>query len=84
MAPRLPYETLAGNLSSSTTYQQLLENLRLAEEDAKALSSMCKARNATSQSAAWATFATKFHKVQLIVTDLAKSKARTSIGFTNG
>lgn len=81
-ANRLPYETIGGNLSAEDTYKQLTENLQLAIEDAQSLSSMAKARSDTRRAAQWKAFATNFQKVQAIILDLAKAKARTSIGFT--
>jgi len=81
MTNRLPYETIAGNLSSNETFKQLLENLRLAEEDAHSLYSFNRTRN-DPRAAGWKTFAANFHKIQAIVTELAKSKAHSSVGFT--
>ena len=83
MTNRLPYETVGGNLSSDETFKQIIENLRLAAEDAQSLSSMAKARNDLSRSKGWKTFALNFQKVETIITTLAKTKSSSKIGFTN-
>jgi hypothetical protein len=83
MTNRLPYETLAGNLSSEETYKQLVENLRLATENAQSLSSMAKARNDLAKAKIWQGFADNFIKIQSIIILLAKAKAKSSIGFTS-
>lgn len=81
--PRLLYETRAGNLSAEETFAQLLENLRLAEEDARALARLAFGRAATGRGQTWTHFANKFSLIQDVVRVLATSKANpSSVGYT--
>lgn len=79
---RLPYETLAGNLAPSETFKQLIENLRLAEEDARRLAVRCGPDVAKSR--AWTAFANNFNQIQTVLFGLAsgKSQDRTSVGYS--
>jgi hypothetical protein len=81
---RLPYETSAGNLSASDTYAQLLENLRLAEEDCRLLGNMRKSAGDNPNYRRWRQIADNFLKVQKVISVLAEGKTKTSVGFTNG
>ena len=82
MTNRLPYETSGGALSSSATFKQLLEQLRLAEESARQLSNLCKARNDTTNSQRWSLIANNFSKVRDVVTALAHGKSSSTLGYT--
>lgn len=81
MTNRLPYSTTAGNLSDQHTFQQLIEYLRLAEEDLRTLGKLCKIRNADDLGAQWIAIADSFQRIQQVVSALANSRTRTSIGF---
>lgn len=82
-ANRLKYETLAGNLSPTDTFKQLLEQLRLAEEDARKLSNISTVRNDIAKAKAWTAFANNFHQIQLVLTSLATGKApdKSTVGY---
>ena len=84
MAPRLPYETSAGNLSAQDTFSQLEENLALALEDLRLLSSSCAARSDHSAAAAWALCAENFRRILAVARVLATHRANpSSIGYLN-
>lgn len=81
---RLEYETQGGNLSALDTFKQLLEYLRLFEEDMRSLGRLAKLRNDDSTALAYKAIAINFKKVQEIVSHLALAKAHpSSIGYTS-
>lgn len=80
---RLPYDTIAGNLSEKGTFQQLIEYLRLAEEDLRDLGRLCKIAN-DPRADIWITIADSFRRTQDVVSHLGNSKTRTSLGYGKG
>lgn len=78
---RLNYETSAGNLDASATFQQLIEFLRKAEEDARALSARRSVAGDDSSSMQWALIARNFHRTQKVVTKLMTEKTKSSVGY---
>lgn len=81
MTNRLPYETLAGIPNESFTFDQLIEYLRLAEEDLRELGKLCKIRRDDDLGDQWLVIADSFHRTQAVVSHLANSKTRTSLGY---
>lgn len=81
MTNRLPYETIGGNLSPTDTFKQLIEYLRLAEEDARELMKLCKIRHENRKADAWLGTANNFQRIQTVVSALANSKTRSSLGY---
>lgn len=79
---RLSYETSAGNLDASATFQQLIEFLRKAEEDAMALASRRLIAHDDSGALQWKAIATNFAKARKVVTKLMTEKTKSSVGFT--
>ena len=78
---RLAYETSGGNLDASATFQQLIEYLRLSEEDARALSARRSVANDDTGAMMWAAIAKNFHKTQRMVTKLMTEKTKSSVGY---
>lgn len=84
MTNRLPYSTTAGSVSPEDTFQQLIEYLRLTEEDARELGKLCKIHNDDVLGNQWFHVADNFKRTQNVVSHLANSKTRTSLGFRSG
>jgi hypothetical protein len=78
---RLDYQTLGGNFSASTTFKQLIEFCRLAQEDCKALADWAKIHESKVKAKAWLQIAENFEKIIPILAHLGKGKTKTSVGF---
>jgi hypothetical protein len=78
---RLDYQTLGGGFSASTTFEQLIEFCRLAQEDFRELASWAKVHETHMKARAWMTLADNFEKIIEVLTHLAKGKTKTSVGF---
>lgn len=71
---RLIYETSGGDLSPSITFSQLLEYIRLAEEDARLL---YRATNDLR----WKAFAENLSRCHDLVNHLATNRSTSSVGY---
>ena len=81
MAERLIFETTAGNLSPSATFEQLIEYLRLCEEDARLINRLLRQRDQELTASGWMAFANNFSAARRIVEKLAKGKRKVSVGY---
>lgn len=79
---RLIYETSTGELSPSGTYEQLLEYVRLAEEDLRTLADLAKQRNDLQTAKRWTIIANNFRQIQEVLKHLAFGVTKTSVGYT--
>ena len=78
---RLPYETLAGNLSSADTYAQLIEHLRLAEEGCYILGHFYKAQDDFNKGQGFLAVGEMLRMTGINVTNLATKSIRNDGGF---
>lgn len=78
---RLDYQTIGGEFSASTTFEQLIEFCRKAQEDCKELSDWAKIHESKVKARAWLTIADNFEKSISVLSHLAKGKTKTSIGY---
>ena len=78
---RLDYQTIGGEFSASTTFEQLIEFCRKAQEDFRELASWAKLHETHVKAKAWMTLADNFEKIIAVLTHLAKGKTKTSVGF---
>jgi plasmid stabilization system protein ParE len=81
MTNRLDYQTLGGDFSASTTFEQLIEFVRLAEEDFKQLADWAKVHENPVKAKAWIQNAEAYAKIIPILAYLGKGKTKTSVGF---
>lgn len=81
---RLPYSTTGGQVSEADTFSQLTEYLRLAEEDMRQLGKLRKIANDDLTGNQWIACADRFRKCQQVISHLANSKTRSSIGYRRG
>lgn len=78
---RLDYETIGGSLSPEITFAQLVEYLRLAEEDARSLARARKIASDDSTAFQWLAIANNFAKTQALIATLTKGKTKSSVGY---
>lgn len=81
MTNRLPYETKGGTLSEAETLKQLMEYLRLSEEDLKKLSDLAKIKGRVDLATQWKAIAQHFNRVNQVVNHLATNPTKTSVGY---
>jgi hypothetical protein len=75
MTNRLPYDTIAGNVSEAGTFAQLTEYLRLAEEACYTIGHLNKANDETIRGDGFLHIGKLLAKVRDNVTTLATSKS---------
>lgn len=78
---RLDYQTIGGEFSASTTFEQLIEFCRRAQEDCKELSDWAKIHESRAKAKAWAQIGDNFDKIIAVLAHLAKGKTKISVGF---
>ena len=76
MTNRLPYETIAGNLSEAHTYAQLIEYLRMAEEACYVLGHYKKANDDKVVGQGFLAIGEMLRMTQNNITKLATGKLR--------
>jgi hypothetical protein len=81
MTNRLPYQTTGGAFSASITFSQLIEFIRLAQEDCRALADWAKVYESRPKAKAWTAIAENFDKIVPVLERLGKGKTKTSVGF---
>ena len=81
MTNRLDYQTIGGEFSASTTFDQLIEFCRFAQEDCRQLSDWALIHESRRKAAAWKKIADNFEKVIAVLTHLAKGKTQSSVGY---
>jgi hypothetical protein len=75
MTNRLPYETIAGNVSEAATFGQLLEYLRMAEEACYTIGHINKANDDLVRGEGFLKIGKLLAKMRENVTILATSKS---------
>lgn len=83
MTNRLPYETTAGLLSPKATFEQLIEYLRLCEEDARVLNGLRRQADDELTASGWVVFANNFNATRRVVSELGKAKTKSIVGYRN-
>ena len=78
---RLDYQTLAGSLSPSITFEQLIEFCRRAQEDFRELADWANIHESRAKAKAWLSLADNFEKIIAVLSHLAKGKTKTSVGY---
>ena len=77
MTGRLPYDTIAGNVSEAGTYAQLTEHLRLAEECCYTIGHINKANDDSLRGDGFLNMGKLLARVRDNITLLATSKGST-------
>ena len=78
---RLDYQTSAGHLDPRITFEQLIEFVRLAQEDSRALADWAHIYENPVKAKAWLSIAENFAKIIPILANLGKGKTKSSTGF---
>ncbi len=81
MINRLDYQTSAGAFDARITFEQLIEFVRVASEDFKALADWARIHENPVKAKAWLANAENFEKIIPILAHLGKGKTKSSVGF---
>ncbi len=81
MINRLDYQTIGGEFSASTSFEQLIEFCRRAQEDCRELADWAKIHESRVKAKAWLQIADNFEKVISVVAHLGKGKTKSSVGY---